>query len=203
MRSLLWCLLVLLPLSLRAETVLVLGDSLSAAYRMPVERGWVSLLQQRLVSDMPGYQVVNASISGETSQGGLSRLPGLLQQHRPDLVVIELGANDGLRGTPPARLRQNLRTLIELSQQAGAQVMLLGIRLPPNYGPAYNAQFEVIFSELSAEMKVGLVPFFMARVALKPALMQSDGLHPNARAQPVLLDTVWPRLQPVLLDLAR
>lgn len=203
MRSLLWCLLVLLPLSLRAETVLVLGDSLSAAYRMPVERGWVSLLQQRLVSDMPGYQVVNASISGETSQGGLSRLPGLLQQHRPDLVVIELGANDGLRGTPPARLRQNLRTLIELSQQAGAQVMLLGIRLPPNYGPAYNAQFEVIFSELSAEMKVGLVPFFMAGVALKPALMQSDGLHPNARAQPVLLDTVWPRLQPILLELAR
>lgn len=203
MRSLLWCLLVLLPLSLRAETVLVLGDSLSAAYRMPVERGWVSLLQQRLVSDMPGYQVVNASISGETSQGGLSRLPGLLLQHRPDLVVIELGANDGLRGTPPVRLRQNLRTLIELSQQAGAQVMLLGIRLPPNYGPAYNAQFEVIFSELSAEMKVGLVPFFMARVALKPALMQSDGLHPNARAQPVLLDTVWPRLQPVLLELAR
>lgn len=203
MRSLLWCLLVLLPLSLRAETVLVLGDSLSAAYRMPVEQGWVSLLQQRLVSDMPGYQVVNASISGETSQGGLSRLPGLLQQHRPDLVVIELGANDGLRGTPPARLRQNLRTLIELSQQAGAQVMLLGIRLPPNYGPAYNAQFEVIFSELSAEMKVGLVPFFMARVALKPALMQSDGLHPNARAQPVLLDTVWPRLQPILRDLAR
>ena len=203
MRSLLWCLLVLLPLSLRAETVLVLGDSLSAAYRMPVEQGWVSLLQQRLVSDMPGYQVVNASISGETSQGGLSRLPGLLQQYRPDLVVIELGANDGLRGTPPARLRQNLRTLIELSQQAGAQVMLLGIRLPPNYGPAYNAQFEVIFSELSAEMKVGLVPFFMARVALKPALMQSDGLHPNARAQPVLLDTVWPRLQPILLDLAR
>jgi len=203
LRSLLWCLLVLLPLSLRAETVLVLGDSLSAAYRMPVEQGWVSLLQQRLVSDMPGYQVVNASISGETSQGGLSRLPGLLQQYRPDLVVIELGANDGLRGTPPARLRQNLRTLIELSQQAGAQVMLLGIRLPPNYGPAYNAQFEVIFSELSAEMKVGLVPFFMARVALKPALMQSDGLHPNARAQPVLLDTVWPRLQPILLDLAR
>ncbi len=194
MRSLLWCLLVLLPLSLRAETVLVLGDSLSAAYRMPVEQGWVSLLQHRLVSDIPGYQVVNASISGETSQGGLNRLPGLLQQYRPELVVIELGANDGLRGTPPARLRQNLRTLITLSQTAGAKVLMLGIRLPPNYGPAYNARFEVIFSELSTEMKVGLVPFFMAGVALKPELMQNDGLHPNARAQPVLLETVWPRL---------
>jgi len=198
LRSLLLLILWALPLLGRADTVLVLGDSLSAAYGMAANQGWVQLLQQRLVSETPGYQVVNASISGDTTQGGLNRLPTLLQQHQPSVVIIELGGNDGLRGTPPVRIAQNLKQLVNLSKSRGAEVMLLGIRLPSNYGPAYNERFSSLYQQVSDETGAALVPFFMAQVALKPELMQADGLHPNAAAQPFLLDTVWPRLQPIL-----
>jgi len=187
-----------MPLTARAETILVLGDSLSAAYGMPAERGWVQLLQQRLVSETPRYEVVNASISGDTTQGGLNRLPGLLEKHRPELVVIELGGNDGLRGTPPARISANLERLVTLAQQSEAKTLLLGIQLPPNYGPVYNARFTAMYSQVSEKTGAALVPFFMEKVALQPELMQSDGLHPNAEAQPLLLDTVWPQLEPLL-----
>lgn len=198
MRYLLLLIVFVMPFTARAETVLVLGDSLSAAYGMPAERGWVQLLRQRLVSEMPRYDVVNASISGDTTQGGLNRLPGLLEKHQPELVVIELGGNDGLRGTPPAHISANLERLVAMAQQSNARTLLLGIQLPPNYGPAYNARFAAMYSKVSEKTGAALVPFFMEKVALEPGLMQSDGLHPNADAQPLLLDTVWPELKPLL-----
>jgi len=198
LRYLLLLIVFVMPFTARAETVLVLGDSLSAAYGMPAERGWVQLLRQRLVSEMPRYEVVNASISGDTTQGGLNRLPGLLEKHQPELVVIELGGNDGLRGTPPAHISANLERLVAMAQQSNARTLLLGIQLPPNYGPAYNARFAAMYSKVSEKTGAALVPFFMEKVALDPGLMQSDGLHPNADAQPLLLDTVWPELKPLL-----
>lgn len=190
-------LIVFSPLS-SAATLLVLGDSLSAAYGIPREQGWVSLLDQRLQQQGYKVSVVNASISGETTQGGLSRLPALLEQHQPDIVVLELGANDGLRGTFPPVIRSNLDRLTQLSQQQGAQVLVLGMQLPPNYGPAYTRQFAAVFDTVATTRDTALVPFFMERVALAPEFMQSDGLHPNAAGQPHLLDTVWPALKPLL-----
>jgi len=190
-------LIVFTPLS-SAATLLVLGDSLSAAYGIPREQGWVALLDQRLQQQGYNVTVVNASISGETTQGGLSRLPALLQQHQPDIVVLELGANDGLRGTFPPVIRSNLDRLTHLSQQQGAQVLVLGMQLPPNYGPAYTRQFAAVFDTVASTRDTALVPFFMERVALAPEFMQTDGLHPNAEGQPHLLDTVWPALKPLL-----
>ncbi len=183
---------------LQAKTLLVLGDSLSAAYGLPAEQGWVSLLEQELKQRRLADRVVNASISGETSSGGLQRLPRLLADHRPDLVLLELGANDGLRGTPLQVMEQNLRRMVELSQASGAEVMLIGIRIPPNYGPQYTQRFYSIYPDLAREYQLPLVPFLLERVALKPQLMQSDGLHPTAAAQPILLQTVWPHLYPLL-----
>ncbi len=183
---------------LQAKTLLVLGDSLSAAYGLPAEQGWVSLLEQELKQRRLADRVVNASISGETSSGGLQRLPRLLADHRPDLVLLELGANDGLRGTPLQVMEQNLRRMVELSQASGAEVMLIGIRIPPNYGPQYTQRFYSIYPDLAREYRLPLVPFLLERVALKPQLMQPDGLHPTAAAQPILLQTVWPHLYPLL-----
>ncbi len=181
-----------------APTVLVLGDSLSAAYGIAQDRGWVALLQRRLADRGLPHRIVNASVSGETTRGGLTRLPRLLEEHRPDLVVIELGANDGLRGISDRVLADNLRGLVETSTGSGARVLLLGIRLPPNYGAAFNARFDRVFDEVARETQTPLVPFFLKGVAEDRELMLPDGLHPAAEAQPTLLDNVWPALEPLL-----
>jgi len=181
-----------------SRTILVVGDSLSAAYGIRPEQGWVALLAQRLKSAAYGYEVINASVSGETSGGGLQRLPRALELHRPALVILELGANDGLRGLPLAPTRANLARMVQLSQAAGARVLLLGIRIPPNYGPRYANDFSALYPELAGEYRVPLVPFLLERVALDASLMQDDGLHPNARGEPLVLETVWPVLQPLL-----
>jgi acyl-CoA thioesterase-1 len=165
---------------------------------MPQSDGWVSLLEQELKQRDSHLRVINASISGETSSGGLSRLPRLLQDYRPDLVLLELGANDGLRGTPLSILEQNLRQMIELSQAADAQVLLIGIRLPPNYGPQYTERFYQIYPQLAEEFGLPLVPFLLESVATDLRFMQRDGLHPNRDAQPILLQTVWKQLGPLL-----
>lgn len=181
-----------------AASILVLGDSLSAAYGIRLEQGWVALLAERLKAKGYGSAVVNASSSGETTGGALARLPRALELHRPGVVVIELGGNDGLRGLPIADIRANLDRLIRLSRQHGAQVLLLGMRIPPNYGPQYTRDFHALFGELAQAHRVALVPFFLDGVALDDALMQEDGFHPNAAAQSRLLDKVWPELRPML-----
>jgi acyl-CoA thioesterase-1 len=182
-----------------AQTLLVLGDSLSAAYRLKPEEGWVALLQNRLVEQGSDIKVVNASISGETTQGGLTRLPELLNRHQPNWIVLELGANDGLRVTPIPRIEQNLRALIDQSQEAGAEPIIVGIQLPPNYGPRYTRRFFELYESLAQEYELARVPFLLEDVALKPELMQSDGLHPTAEAQPIVLEQVWPTLSSVML----
>ena len=180
------------------RTILVFGDSLSAAYGIRPEQGWVALLAQRLHAQGYGYQVVNASVSGETSTGGLERLPRALQLHSPEIVILELGANDGLRGLPVNGLHDSLAHMVQLSQAAGARVLLVGIRIPPNYGPRYTEQFARVFPELAQQYHLPLVPFLLEKVALNPALMQEDGLHPNAAGEPAVLDTLWPYLKPLL-----
>ena len=184
-----------------AETpvILVFGDSISAGYGLAhVEQGWVALLQTRLKDQGYGYQVVNASVSGETTAGGLARLPRALTVHRPKIVILELGGNDGLRALPIAQMRANLAQMVDLATAAGAKVLLLGMRMPPNYGPDYTEQFHVCYIELARDKKLPGVPFFLNDVALLPNLMQADGIHPNELGQPKLLATVWPVLQPLL-----
>ena len=181
-----------------ARTILVFGDSLSAAYGIRPEQGWVALLTQRLQTQGYGYQIINASVSGETSSGGLERLPRALQLHQPQIVILELGANDGLRGLPISATRTNLAQMLKLSQATKAQVLLVGIRLPPNYGPRYTQQFEQLFPQLAAQFHVPLVPFLLQKVALDPSLMQEDGLHPNTAGEPAVLETLWPYLKPLL-----
>jgi acyl-CoA thioesterase-1 len=180
------------------RTILVLGDSLSAGYGIKPAQGWVALLEQRLRAQGYEYGVVNASVSGETSGGGLQRLPRALELHRPAVVIVELGANDGLRGLSVPLTSDNLTKIVGESKQAGAQVVLVGMRLPPNYGPRYTNDFMRMYREIATAGKVALVPFLLQSVALNPALMQGDGLHPTAPAQPALLDTVWPQLKPLL-----
>lgn len=187
--------LLLLAAPLRAEVWLVVGDSISAAFGLDTAQGWVALLQKRLDQQGRSIQVVNASISGDTSAGGLARLPALLAKHRPALVMIELGGNDGLRGTPLTQLQQNLAGMISASQTSGAQVMLLGMRLPPNYGKRYTEGFAGVYEQLAATHRVPLLPFFLEGVGGVPGLMQADGIHPTADAQPRLLDNVWPLLE--------
>ncbi|HEX5306132.1 MAG TPA: arylesterase [Dyella sp.] len=180
------------------RSVLVLGDSLSAAHNIPVESGWVHLLGERLGTMEPPWRVVNASISGETSLGGRNRLPELLKKERPAVVVIELGANDGLRGLPLDALRDNLAAMIDLAHKHGARVLLLGIELPVNYGPQYRAGLRAIYADLARSKRTGLVPFLLEGVAMDPGLMQDDGLHPRAAGEPLVLDNVWPALTPLL-----
>ena len=180
------------------RTILAFGDSLSAAYGIRPEQGWVALLAQRLQAQGYGYQIVNASVSGETSAGGLERLPRALELHRPAVVILELGANDGLRGLPVNAVRENLTQMLRLSQAAGARVLLVGIRIPPNYGPRYAEDFAKVFPELAQQFHVPLVPFLLKDVALNPARMQEDGMHPNAAGEPAVLDTVWPYLKALL-----
>ena len=190
--------LLLLAQNAAAGTLLVVGDSISAAFGLETRQGWVSLLAERLRSAAPEWRVVNASVSGDTSAGGLSRLPGLLEKHRPALVVIELGGNDGLRGQPPLQLQQNLAAMIDHSRQAGAEVLLLGMKLPPNYGVRYTRAFEQVYVDLARERQVPLVPFFLDGVGGVRSLMQADGIHPGAAAQPILLENLCPTLQPLL-----
>lgn len=201
-RGILFSLLLLLPYATsqasQPPVLLVMGDSLSAAYNLPAESGWVNLLEQRLQQQGYDWQVINASISGETTGGGLTRLPALLRQHQPQIVLLELGANDGLRGQPPQRITANLDRMITLTRQADAEVLLLGILLPPNYGPRYLQQFEQIYPQLAKQHQLPLVPFLLEGVADKPSLMQQDGLHPTAEAQPEILETVWVELKPLL-----
>ena len=179
-------------------TILVFGDSLSAAFGIRPEQGWVALLTQRLQAQGYGYQIVNASLSGETTEGGVSRLPRALQLHRPAIVVLELGANDALRGLPLASTQANLEKMVHDARDAGARVLLVGIRIPPNYGPRYGEAFASIFPELAKQYHLPLVPFLLQDVALNPARMQQDGMHPNAAGEPVVLETVWPYLQPMI-----
>lgn len=181
-----------------APTILVMGDSLSAGYGIDVDTGWVKLLGKRLASQGYEYQVVNASISGETSGGGKVRLPALIEAHRPAVVILELGANDGLRGLPVKPMRDNLAAMIEMSQAAQAKVLLVGMQLPPNYGEQYTRGFQMTYAELAKRYRLKLLPFLLDRVALDAGLMQGDNLHPNERAQPRLLDNIWPVLQPLL-----
>lgn len=181
-----------------APVLLVLGDSLSAAYGIPLDQGWVGLLQARILEQGLRYRVVNAAISGDTVSGGLSRLPKLLEELAPALVVVELGANDGLRGFAPDAIRANLVRLVDLAQAEGARVVIAGVRLPPNYGPAYTEQFQRIYAAVAEETGAALVPRLLAGVAEIPALMQSDGLHPTADAQPRILENLWPVLAPLL-----
>ncbi|RVU29746.1 arylesterase [Neptunomonas marina] len=189
---------VIVSSSVQARTLLVLGDSLSAAYGIDPAKGWVALLDARLKQSYDDITVVNASISGETTQGGLTRLPALLERHQPQWIVLELAANDGLRGTPLRIIEKNLEHLLDMSTQAGAQPIIVGIQLPPNYGPSYTRKFYNLFSELADEYGIPRVPFLLEGVALNHDLMQADGLHPTAEAQPILLENVWPYIKPMI-----
>ena len=181
-----------------APRILVFGDSLSAAYGIEVKAGWVALLQERLHAHDRPHEVVNASVSGETTVGGRARLPGLLAERNYAVVVLELGGNDGLRGLSLQQTEDNLRAMIAAAQASGARVLLLGMRLPPNYGATYTEAFAAIYPRLAREQGAGLVPFLLADVATDPALMQPDRIHPRPEAQPRILDTVWPALVPLL-----
>jgi len=180
------------------RNILIVGDSLSAGYGIAENESWATLLQNRLSAKRYDYQVVNASISGDTTGGGLRRLPRALQVHKPNIVLIELGGNDGLRGTPVNVIRENLAAMIELSQKTGAQVILAGMIMPPNYGQAYTDAFAGIYSGLADKYDAALIGFFMKNVALNPSLMQPDQIHPNAEGQPYLLDNVWATLEEML-----
>ena len=181
-----------------SKTALVLGDSLSAEYGLARGTGWVPLLEQRLARENIAATIVNASISGETTSGGRARVKALLDQHRPQLLILELGANDALRGLPLKSTESNLRDIINAAKAANARVVLLGMQIPPNYGTDYTRAFAGLFPKLAKETNTVLVPFFLDKVAQKPSLFQADRIHPNAQAQPLMLDSVWPYLQPLL-----
>ena len=176
------------------------GDSLSAGYGLDVDQSWTTLLQARLQSQGYEHRVINASISGETTEGGRTRIAPTMNNFSPDLVILELGGNDGLRGFPPELMKANLRAIIETARGSGASVVLLGIRIPPNYGSRYTQAFERVYGELADEFNVPWIEFFMEGVALNDELMQDDGIHPNAEAQPVLLDNAWPIIREALAE---
>lgn len=182
--------------------ILVLGDSLSAGYGISTNSGWVTLLQQRLEQQGYPQRVVNASISGDTTSGGLARLPQALAQHRPKLVILELGANDGLRGLPLDEMRRNLAAIIDKSREQGAMLLLIGVRLPPNYGALYIRKFHDVYRQLARNRNVALVPHMLAGVGGNAELIQADGLHPRTNAQGLILDNVWPHLVPILKSTA-
>ena len=181
-----------------APVIAVVGDSLSAAYGLPLDAGWVRLLQRRLAERGYDYRVVNASVTGDTTGGGLARLPGLIEREGPEVVIIELGGNDGLRGITPTAMAANLRGMVALARDGGARVLLLGVEIPANYGPEFRAMFHDVYYEVSRTESVPLVPSFLEGVAMDLRLMQNDGIHPNEAAQPIMLDTVWPALEPLL-----
>ena len=189
----------LVPASSFAKTIMIVGDSLSAGYGINPQQGWVNLLQLRLNQQFPKqHKVVNASVSGETTSGALARLPKLLQVHKPDIVVIELGGNDGLRGQPPQMIQKNLAQLVQQSQRSKAQVIVLGMKIPPNYGTAYSTAFENNYKVISQQYKVKLMPFFMQGIAGQKSLMQKDQIHPNVTAQKILLDNAYPYIKGAL-----
>lgn len=191
--------LCLSPTWVFAKTVMVLGDSISAGYGIEPQQAWVNLLQKRLDQQYPKqHKVVNASVSGETTSGALARLPKLLQTHKPNVVVIELGGNDGLRGQPPQMIQKNLAQLIQQSQKANATVVVLGMKIPPNYGTAYSKAFENNYKMVSQQYKVKLLPFFLEGVAGNKSLMQKDLVHPNGKAQPILLNLAYPYIKGAL-----
>jgi acyl-CoA thioesterase-1 len=202
MRLVLVLVLLLSPMPLTASddqpTILVLGDSISAGYGVAVEDGWVGGLSARLEAENYPHRVVNASISGDTTSGGRARLPNAVERHKPDIVIIELGGNDGLRGQPLEAMRQNLQAMIEQARGAGARVLLLGIRLPPNYGRAYIERFIGVYEELAETTGVALVPRVLDGVGERREFMQDDGIHPNADGHAAILDNVWPTLLPLL-----
>lgn len=200
-----FCLLFLLiglltPALACSETrsIVILGDSLSAAYGMEVSEAWPELLQQRLNEHGHAYRVFNSSITGDTTQGGLARLPRLLEKHQPAIVILELGGNDGLRGLPIQVTQNNLGSMIEKSQSAGARVILAEMRIPPNYGRTYTEKFHSLYGELATRYEARLLPFLLQDIALQPGMMQTDGIHPTAAAQPLILDAVWQVLEPML-----
>lgn len=178
--------------------ILLLGDSLSASYGMKQDEGWVYLLNQQLKTNNAGYQIINASISGETTAGGLSRLPGILSKESVDYLLIELGGNDGLRGFPPKLIKNNLLQIIDLAKQKNIKVFLMNVRIPPNYGPRYNKMFGQVFTDVSAKAEVELLPFFLNTIAIHPELMQNDGIHPNIEAQPKIVEVMAKQLATII-----
>jgi acyl-CoA thioesterase-1 len=186
------------PLWAQPRVILVFGDSLSAGYGLPQGRSWVDLLQRRLAAEGLDYRVVNASISGETTLGGRNRLAAALEQHRPRTVVLELGSNDGLRGQPLHLMRDNLAAMAKASRAAGARVLIVGMRIPPNYGPKYTTEFHAAFQDVARSQRTALVPFLLDGFADQRALFQSDGIHPAEAAQTLILETVWKELRPLL-----
>ncbi len=199
MRRLVWlCVLLLCAPAAMARTLLVYGDSLSAGYGLPADKAWVSLLAERLKQERFDYTVANASISGETTLGGAKRIQATLARHKPAIVLLALGGNDGLRGLSADTMRANLEAIIHACRQSKAQVVLIGMRLPPNYGSAYAGKFHAVFSELAKKHKLPLVPFLLEGFGDKPEWFQADGIHPAIRAQPVMLDLVWKALNPLL-----
>ncbi|ANE57097.1 MULTISPECIES: arylesterase [Methylomonas] len=187
--------LSVLPICASAKSIVVLGDSISAGYGIEVQQGWVALLQKKIAARGFDYTIYNESISGDTTAGGLARLPPILVNHKPDILLLELGANDGLRGLSPEEMEANLAAIIGKSLQAGAKVILLAMKIPPNYGKRYVEMFYDIYPELAQEFKISYVPFLLEDIVLRPELMQQDGIHPNALAQPILADKMWKHLQ--------
>lgn len=199
MYSLVLCLMLgLMPMAAMAKSIVVLGDSISAGYGIDAGQGWVSLLQKKFNDQHGDYVISNESISGDTSAGGLARIDQALARHKPAVVILELGANDGLRGLTPQIMKSNLTEMIQRSRKAGAKVLLLGMKIPPNYGKRYIEMFYGVYPQLSAELDVPLVPFLLEDIALKPELMQADGLHPNELGQPLIAEKIWPYLQALL-----
>lgn len=190
--------LTLLPVLAQAKTLVVYGDSLSAAHGIAEEDGWVSLLEARMAQEAPEWDVVNASISGETTNGGLRRIEGMLEIQAPELVILELGGNDGLRGKDPATIRSHLATMVERLRAGGARVLLVGIEIPPNYGRAYTDAFRQQYRTLAADKDLAFIPFLLEGIHNREGMMQDDGIHPTARAQPLIRDHVWEVLKPLL-----
>ena len=192
-----------LALSAFADTILIVGDSLSAAYGMPVEKGWVRLLQRRLADDQYPHTVVNASVSGDTTANALNRLPQAMTRHQPAIVVLELGGNDGLRGLSLAEMKRNLAAMIEIARQQDAEVLLIGVQLPPNYGPRYTEAFQAVYHDLAQQYGLSLLPSLVDGVGTRTDLMQADGIHPNSEAQPLIVARVWEQLRPLIDGIER
>ncbi len=190
--------MILFSTTLMAKSIVVLGDSISAAHGLELKKGWVSLLQQKFNQQKKPYIIFNESISGDTSAGGLARIDSVIAQYKPELILLELGANDGLRGLSPKQMKLNLAEIINRSHKAGIKVLLLSMRIPPNYGKRYVDMFYQVYPQLSKELNIPFVPFILGEVALVKDMMQKDGLHPNAKAQPIIADKVWLYLEPVL-----
>jgi acyl-CoA thioesterase-1 len=182
-----------------AKKILIMGDSLSAGYGIDIQQGWVSLLQKKLAENN-AVEIINASVSGETSSGGKARLPALLNEHKPDIVILELGGNDGLRGQPLKLLENNLQTMIDASKNSGAEVILAGMQIPPNYGPRYSTEFKALYEKLAEKNQSGLIPFLLEGIGGKAELMQRDGIHPTAEAQQIIVENALPEIQKYLKE---